>query len=298
MPTPERLHRIDELAAGLSALGLGRGHAVLVRAAVKSMGKVEGSATTALLRALLDVVGEQGTVLGLAFTASVMLPWRKGSPVFDGTNPPNTGGFASAMVAWPGAYRSRHPTNSWVGIGQDARGILEEHDEGASCFQPVERLMERDGRMILVGCTTSSPGFSTVHLVQHHLGLSRQCILGPISGARYLKEGRTLVYRRRDVPGCSYGFGAFYPEYARAGKLLSGLVGEADSLGIAARDAYAVERAVMERDPRFPLCRRPDCRFCRGTLLYNLRDAPRYWLSRLTARRAPAVAEPVAQEAR
>jgi aminoglycoside N3'-acetyltransferase len=270
-------HTREDLVRGLEALGLVRGDVVLVRAALRKIGPVQGRVADLFLRALFDVVGEEGTILGLSFTKTFLFPARHTEYVFDGTQPPVTGGLAAALLGWPGAVRSRHPTNSFAAVGRRAAEILSGHDAGAPCFRPMEEIVRSGGKMILVGCLDESPGFSTVHLVQDHLGLSRRSLLGRVSGVLYRDGDEVRVYRKRDVPGCSMGFGTFYEHYERAGKLRRANVGDADSMGIVARDAYEIEYPLVRDDPRFPLCRNPGCESCRGTLLYNLREAPFFW---------------------
>lgn len=273
-----QIHSVESLATDLERIGVTEGDVVLVRASAKRVGPVEGSPATVLIQALLRAVGSRGTLLGLSFTKSYLLPFRHKDKAFDTTTPPATGGLAKAMVAWPGAVRSAHPTNSFVGIGARARELLHDHDENRSSFFPMERVIALGGKMILVGCITESPGFSTVHLVQSHLGLANKSFIRFFTGACYRREGETRVFWRRDIPGCSRGFDKFYGAYVRAGKLRCGKVGDADALGINAADAYAIEYPIVKANPKAALCDEPDCEFCRGSLLYNVRDMPGYWI--------------------
>ncbi len=246
------------LANQLRALGLGAGDAVLVRAALSALGDVPDKAET-FIDALMDVVGPEGLIMGLAFGRMEMPGRRNISDPFDPTSDPiRTGAFAAALAKRPGAVRSSHPTNSFVAWGQGANDIMAEHTPDTFAFFPMRHLIHRGGKMLLVGCTQSSPGFSTVHLAQFDLGLSRS-LFSLICG-RYIREnGRTVWWRRRDNPGCSQGFGKFYPLYRDAGLLHEGRVGQADSMLIDAAPAYAVEHAALSHDPGFSLCDRDTC---------------------------------------
>jgi aminoglycoside N3'-acetyltransferase len=275
------MHSVTDLARQIAALGLVAGDTVLVRASASKIGDVGGSRPRRLIEAFLDVLGPQGTLVGLAFTKTFLFPSRHPEYVFDGTNPATSGGFASAMLAWPSAVRSRHPTNSFVAVGRLANEMMDEHDETKHCFFPVERLVAARGKMYLVGCINESPGFSTVHLAQWKLGLATQSVLGPFAGVLHRKDGRVSVFRKRDMPGCSMGFDNFYGYYVKAGELRCGKVGDADALAIDAHRAYEIELELIRQNPRLPLCHNPDCESCRGSLLYNLRDAPRFYARRL-----------------
>lgn len=265
------------LIEGLEALGLVPGDTVLVRAAVKAMGPTEGRAANLLIESLLEVLGPDGTILGLAFTPAYP-SWRRNPDyVWTPGVPSATGGLAAAMVGWPGSVRSRHPTNGFVAIGKHAEEILADHDHTTPCFHPMNKLLERNGKMILIGCVESSPGFSTIHLAQEHLGLSTQTIRPGLFGTYFEHEGKVEWFARLDEPGCSMGFSKFYADYVREGLLRTTTIGQAYSIGIDAKAAYALERAKLEKDATAALCDRPECFGCRGIWNYNKKDWPVYW---------------------
>lgn len=268
---------VDELAAGVRRLGVREGHTVLVRAALKAIGPVEGGAARGLIEAVLSVIGPTGTMVGLAFTPAYPRGNRNPAHVWRPGTPSATGGLASAMMNWPKAFGSRHPTNGFIAIGARAEELLADHDHTKPCFHPMNRIVEWGGQMVLVGCVSSSPGFSTVHLAQEHLGLSTQTIRPGLFGSYFENDGKIEWFARIDEPGCSMGFSKFYADYVREGELRVGDVGDAYSLGIDAAAAYEIELRKLERDHRAALCDRPDCYGCRGIWRYNKRDWPRYW---------------------
>jgi aminoglycoside 3-N-acetyltransferase len=271
-------YTLEDLAAGLERLGLAKGDSVLLRAATRPIGATAGRAAELLRDAALRVVGPDGTLLGLSFSQQTFRFRRRTSPVFRADSATDTGGFAAAMLAYPGAVRSQHPTNSFVGIGAMARDLLAGHDAQATCFAPMRRLMEAGGKMVLVGCGSSSPGFSTVHLVQEELGLATQSFFRDLFGSWYEVDGSVRWFSRHDVPGCSRGFGKFYSHYTAAEKLRTGRVGDAESMLIGCNDAFDVEYALLNNDPRFALCDRRGCLSCRATRMYNMRDIPGFIL--------------------
>lgn len=278
-------HRTEDLAEQLQQLGIQRGDAVLVRAGLSSLGKLEARHPgKGLLAALQQAVGSEGTILGLTFTKSFTDPEAHPDDVFTPKTRPITGGLARTLLAAKGAVRSRHPTNSWVAVGAEAEVMMAGHDHTATCFAPIRGLLERGGKMLLVGCVHDSPGFSTVHYAQDQLGLSTQNRIPP-EGALYEDaNGETKVFFRKDTPGCSTGFYRFYPAYEAAGQLRKGKVGDAESYAIDAEDAFQTEYVILKKNPRAALCKRPDCFHCRAALRYNKRDRPRWLLRRLIAK--------------
>lgn len=268
----------------LHTLGLREGDAVLVRAGLAAIGPLEDDRARAdfFIDALLDTIGASGLLVGLAFSKNdwrCRLPKR---PPFDPGEPAVTGGFVSAMLGRPGAVRSRHPTNSFVAIGRDAAGFLAGHDERAACFSPMSGLIEHGGKMLLVGCEASSPGFSTVHLAQNALGLDTRTWMSLILGRRYVdRSGKVRWYRKKDVPGCSMGFGKFYASYRARNALREGRIGAADAMLLAAGAAYDIEHEMLAEDPTLALCDRDSCMTCRIGWYYKPLEFRRYLTARL-----------------
>lgn len=290
---------LETLRGQLEALGLAPGDSVLVRAAVGAVGRVKGGLGEALIGALRDAVGPQGTLVGLAFTRNFPLFRLDPGYVFRADTAPTTGALAKLLLEQPGARRSRHPTNSFVAIGAGAERVLEGHDETAPCFLPMRALLELRGKQVLIGCAESSPGFTTVHWAQHELGLSTRSLLSGRVGVLYEKDGEVRRFRRRDIGGCSRGFARFYSDYVRAGVLKTGQVGRAYAIAVDAAQAYPIEYQRLRRDPRYALCDDALCLFCRGSWLYNKRDMPAFYpryalhlLQQRVRRKGPVAAEP------
>jgi aminoglycoside N3'-acetyltransferase len=269
----------EDLKEGLKQLGIGQGDTVLVRAALKAIGPTVEKPRVALLNALLDLVGDGGTIVGLAFTPTSYRWSPDREHVFRSDAPPVTGAFAVAMLQHPQCHRSRHPTNSFVAVGRRAEEFTRDHDHRRASFSPLAKLVAEDGRMLLVGCAETSPGFSTVHLAQEVLKLSYRTILPLMVGAYFDDGERVRWFTRRDDPGCSRGFSKFYDLYREAGILKSAMVGAAESICVSAPEAYRIELDALTQDPCFALCDRPTCMRCRGNLRYNAGDALRYWLN-------------------
>jgi aminoglycoside 3-N-acetyltransferase len=266
------------IGEGLRKIGLEYGDVVLVRSSLKSIGIQEEYSANTLIHALCDVVGPEGTIVGLAFNSSRWFPTLHKKEIINLQTEPSTGGFAKALVNWPGSFRSKHPTNSFVALGGSARRIIDRHDEKATCFFPIEQLLSLNAKMILIGCVKTSPGFSTVHFVQENLGLATRCLLKGFLGVYFRKGNDVRLFKPKDFPGCSRGFYKFYSHYIYEEKLHIGYVGNAYSILIGARDAYDTEYNILKKTPTFALCDNPGCFMCRGTRLYNLSDMPKFYI--------------------
>ena len=158
-----------DIAQALRSVGLKRGDSVMVHASLSSMGYVCGGAQ-AVIEALSEVVGEEGTILmptqswknldpetGVHWDADEA-DWdtiRKNWPAYDNAiTPTNTMGAVAEMFrSWPGAIRSDHPARSVAAWGRHASFLTENHDL-SNIFgdgSPIGKLYELDGKVLLIG---------------------------------------------------------------------------------------------------------------------------------------------------
>jgi aminoglycoside N3'-acetyltransferase len=263
-----RSHIIEDLRH----LGVRRNDTILLRADLSRLGRTDFRLSEILIDILLEAVGPRGTISTLTFSKTYPVNAAPADKPFDFDTPSNSGSLAKLFLQHPDVLRSRHPSTSFAAIGPNAETICLDHTPDAPPYLPIERLIELDGIMIVMGCVDSSPGFTSVHWAQHQLGLAQQSTRSKKSGV-YYRDGDQLRLHRVAAPGgCSLGFWKFYSAYANAQSLFSGHVGDAYSLAIRARTAYEIDRKILEQNPRFALCDNPDCWKCRATWQYNRRE--------------------------
>lgn len=267
-----------EIEQSLSDMGIKHGDVVLVRAAPRKVGAIDGGVAT-ILAALKGTVGESGTVVTLGFTKIYPMHKVAQSPVFDSKTPSNAGSLAKAFMSDPGCLRSTHPSNSFLAVGPEAEYILRDHDASSLSYEPMNKLREVGAKMLLIGCVADSPGFTTVHSAQENLGLTRKGWLRGLMGVRYADDGQTYTYRKKDFGGCSRGFSKFYKYYVQEEILITGRIGDAYSIMANAKDAYEIEYEKIKRDNKFYLCDNPDCFSCKVTWRNNVVGIPVYFAS-------------------
>lgn len=159
----------QDIAAALRAVGVEPGQTIEVHTSLSSMGFVCGGAQM-VIEALLEAVGEQGTILmptqswkNLDPTCGVHWEepeqwWqtiRDNWPAYDkDITPTNTMGAVAEMFRkWPGTLRSDHPARSVAAWGKHAEYLTRDHDlsnifgEGS----PIGKLYELDGYVLLIG---------------------------------------------------------------------------------------------------------------------------------------------------
>jgi aminoglycoside 3-N-acetyltransferase len=158
--TPSRLR------ADLAALGLRAGDTVMLHAAMRAIGPVMGGPNT-VVEALLATLGPTGTLM--MYVGWHDLPdfiddlppdereaYEREHPPFDLATARavrDHGILAEVVRTWPGAERSANPEASMVAIGAAADALTRDHprDYGYGPGSPLARLIERGGRVLLLG---------------------------------------------------------------------------------------------------------------------------------------------------
>jgi aminoglycoside 3-N-acetyltransferase len=159
----------NEIIDALKKVGLTRGDAVMVHTSLSQIGYVCGGAQT-VIEALIDVVGQEGTIMMPTQSWKNLDPdtgvhwdvdeqyWniiRENWPAYDKKiTPTNTMGATAEMFRqWPGALRSDHPARSVAAWGKNAKYLTENHDL-CDIFgeeSPVGKLYKLDGKVLLIG---------------------------------------------------------------------------------------------------------------------------------------------------
>lgn len=159
----------EELIKQFRNCGVVEGQVVFVHTSLKSIGYIVGGAET-LIRALLEIVGKEGTLMMPSQTWKNLDPikgvhweepeewWpiiRENWPAYDKEVTPAIGmGVVAEMFAkWPGVKRSDHPARSVAAVGKYAEYLTKDHDLSnifGEC-SPVDKLYKLDGYILLIG---------------------------------------------------------------------------------------------------------------------------------------------------
>lgn len=272
------IYEKSDLIHQLRSLGVQEGDTLLVRASLGAVGRVKGNFKSTFMDALLESVGDKGTLISLGFTPSFLSRKmaRKKENIFSTDKVPNIGALAKMFHQHPNRFRSCHPTNSYIAIGRHAEYFVSEHDEHSLSYTPISKLLELNGKMLIVGCVKDSPGFTTVHYAQEKIGLTKKSLISWLQKVYFMKDGQLKLFTKTDTGGCSAGFRKFYADYIEEDKLKIGHVGEAQSLLINAVDSYTIESSRIRENNKYFLCDNNLCLSCRATWTFNLIDMPKY----------------------
>lgn len=259
----KRIFEKKDLIDNFINIGIQSGDVVLIRADLGAVGRVKGGAQ-AFVDALLDVVGDEGTIVSLAFTRASFFKRPKIEDAFNLKKKSYAGALPNVMIENQKAFRSRHPMCSYVAIGKYAKEITDNHDENSPAYEPIRKIVNLKGKNILVGCVGSSPGFTTTHLAEADLGMLKSLpIFSRFLTVFYEKEeGGYALYRRKDPGLCSNSFYKFYALYVNSGILTTGVIGAAYTISAPAEKTYEIDFIKLKEDKKFNICNSRDCFTC------------------------------------
>jgi aminoglycoside 3-N-acetyltransferase len=170
----------ERIAADLAELGVAPGDTAMLHAAVGAIGWIVGGPDR-VLAAVLDVVGEAGTLLmyvgwdGSPYDVTIGAPalppaLAEAWPAYD----PETsravrdwGVLAEYLRTWPGARRSAHPDGSFAAVGAKADELTRDHplQYGMGPGSPLAKLCEASGKVVLLGSPLSN--VTLLHHAEH-----------------------------------------------------------------------------------------------------------------------------------
>lgn len=236
--TPEPRTR-DSLAGDLQRLGLKSGMTVLVHSSLKSLGWVSGGPVAAI-QALLEVLGEEGTLVMPAHTGDnsdparwenppVPVSWqqviRDTSPGFDSRITPTRGmgAIAELFRTWPGVLRSDHPTVSFAAKGKNAETIVRGHELNNSLGEtsPLARVYDLGGFVLLLGVGYDRN--TSFHLAEYRAGAQSLVV----QGTAILRNGVRAWTTFRDIDFGDDVFPAIGEDFEKTGVVRIGQVGSA-----------------------------------------------------------------------
>lgn len=260
---------VEDIAAGLTRLGLGRSSTVVVHASLRSFGQVAGGPAT-VVAALQRVCGTVLMMAGSGDLTRVKAPpglirpnnacWNADSwDVFDQAVEDATpyrldlpvdrwlGVIAESLRGASGAVRGPHPPISFVALGDHADDLIR-HERLDFPLGSLDRLSELDGDVLLLGVGHTSN--TAIHIAEQRLGRG--------SFYRYARDGSGLWVELPNVPGESHRFDEIDDRLAEYTS--ETMIGDCRARRIPVRDVLRVATEMISADPAAMLCGDADCR--------------------------------------
>lgn len=209
----------QEIVEGLFRVGVKAGDVLLVHSAMRTLGRIEGGAE-AVVQALLEVLGEGGTLVVPAFTFAHEA--ESEPTIRPAADPSEMGMLTEAARTHPEARRSVAYRHSFAAIGPWAE-VVTDVDPFLSPFDLRSSfgvMLGLDTQVVLFGVTYSSS--TSHHFAEYVCGVPyRHCIQRQVHVERADGERslQTMTDYQPKSEGGSY-YGNFGPNFNRLGKML------------------------------------------------------------------------------
>ena len=163
------------------------------------------------------------------------------------------------IISHTESFVTNHPHYSFVGVG-DKLNYLSNTFKSDLPFGFLNHILDKeDFSMLLWGCLDESPGFSTIHVAQEMLGLTKKHFLR----FAYLWDYNEYSITAQTMPGCSARFGNMYPKYKLQNNFIKGTLLNKSYIYIpSARSALDCDIEQLLKQPHFVSCGRLSCISC------------------------------------
>jgi aminoglycoside 3-N-acetyltransferase len=249
--------RKDRIKADLRKIGVTKGSHVAVALSLKSIGYVKGG-PDALIDALLETVGPQGTIMMHTFTPLYPLSKIPSNYIFDQSTEPNTGLVPRKFLKRKETLRSRHPAVSVAAAGKHAKYLTKDHNENSDPFLPYQRLAQINGKYLAIGIGNRLVGIR--HHAQRRAGL---WIVPMLVGTQYRNtEGAPKLFVW-SLPPCIKKAPQLVPTIEKIGIIKRGKIGNAPSIITPAKELIEAMTNALKKNPTLNLCDDIFCLQCR-----------------------------------
>lgn len=275
----------QRLKEDLEQMGLKKGDLINAKISLRSIGRISGGAKT-VLNAILEVIGEEGTIVTDSFVPAHRLPLisPRSRIVVDDNTPSYAGALANVMLEHPDVIRSKHPVQKFAAIGKLAKDLMLNHTPDSYAYDVLRRMSFMGGKNLKIGTDEKVVGVGTTHVAIGTLGFKQK---RPKAGVLYKAEdGKVELFQRNWSGICEKGLIKFIPYYREAGAILSdGSVGNAESKITDMGKTLDVELELLKNDPRFFFCDDPLCDGCRLTWEFSEKKYARFFFNTLRQRK-------------
>ncbi len=271
----------DTIKSDLTKLGIIEGDMLFVRISYRAIGKVDGGPKT-VIDAILETIGEQGTLLATAFPPRVRSysRWLHKDNVYKPGVKPITGVIPVIMCSYPNAHLSSHPISPYVAIGKDAELLTKSHTPEKDSYDIVRMMIDkfhpkclRIGGNVLDGTAHLAFTEGLVYKGAYQTRLPE--------GTFYIDNGVRKWKERKVSAFCYTGFQKFFNDHIlnQPDTILSeGNVGNGKAVVTSMKATYDIEKRYIGKAPETLLCDSPTCLMCRLSYTYSDTSIAKYVL--------------------
>lgn len=266
----------NRIVQDLTSVGLKKGDLVNVKASLKSIGFVEGGIKT-LLDALLEVVGEEGTIVTESFVKTYRSKKEAKKNIVTQNTPSYAGALANEILKHPRVFRSTHPVQKFAAVGAKAQALMKNHTADSRPYDVLREMIFSGGKNIRIGGLDKVVGVGTTHVAVDYLKLQQKRAPSYV----YFYQDKTLRCFRPDwVNGCEKLFNNLIELFDKKGVISGrGKVGNADSILTEMKQTYDIEVDLIKNNLDNFRCDDPSCIFCNVGWKHTKTKLPKTMLS-------------------
>lgn len=276
-----------EVVSAFRKAGLRQGDIVNIHSRLFAIGVVEDVLTDDIpqiyLRALQEVIGEEGTVVVPTYTTSFA---RHGTPFVLEETPSEMGVFSELVRTTPKAVRTLHPVQSLTALGGQSTSLAENHPRWNVGYDTVwDRMLKRGGKVLSIGIPLKNT-MSFMHQVEFMACvpyLYHKVIRGSVFAKGQPVEHDFLMAVRYLEYGITYELSRLDDALTKSRALLETPLGGSALWTVSLEAAFDVGINGLRRDPYYLLEKPPSFVEgkipCDGLTIQREGTAPRYFLA-------------------
>ena len=264
---------LESLKEDFRNIGIKVGDTLFLRISYKSVGEVEGGPMT-FLKALHEVVGEEGTIILTAFPKKHISQLRffHRREVYSEEKPPrSTTGIMSVMAtSYPGALLSRKLEFPFVVIGKHANYLTQMHTHEKRGYGLLEEAIEKfDCKCLRIG---GEPFTGTTHIAFTKVLRATGNYQKKPKYGLYIREGNCVKwYDTNNTIFCHTAFLKANSKYIYPYLIhkKEGLVGNGHAVLTRMKETLQKEEDYINQDVSRMLCDNKECLLCRVSFSFS-----------------------------
>ena len=264
-------HTQEKIEEDLQRIGVSDGDTLFLRVSYKAIGSIEGGPIT-FIKALENVVGENGTIIMTAFPAKYVrqLRWLHRSKCYSISNlpKPTTGILPTLALTLPETRISHKLEFPFVVIGKLSKYLTENHVHDKYGYWLLQEAIEQYGcKCLRIG---GEPFVGSTHIAFDDVFREKGYYQTKLKYGLYLEEnGKKKWYDTPNTVFCRSGFAKYVKDIVNVSKINDGEVGSGYAILTDMRKSLAKERELFRKDIRITLCDNPDCLDCRTSFTFS-----------------------------
>lgn len=263
----------ESLKYDLKKLGVNEGDVLFITADLFNVTYFNKSKSQTLLDWIdifIELVGPEGCFVVGAYTNTFFRFNKNPNIIFTNDSKTDVGALSNAMLKYPGAIRSKHPTHSCVGIGKNVNRYLENHDTNSSSYKVLNNILLDGGKYLMLGTLDKKNAPQAMHLAQENLGYTKHSPYKWLFQTYFYDNKNNLsIYTKKDYGGCSSGGYKLYGPLIVNNAIEINYVGKAKSAIMDAKLSYDVIVEILQKNKSFIMCDNKNCTQCYGNYIYN-----------------------------